>query len=84
MARLVTVTAYAVNSTAFESASPMTFPADNIVRISNASLKAKMSVPAASGSINSAFVVDIHQDNSTTQSSYLIAETQATIVTASE
>lgn len=84
MARLISVTAYAINSTSFNgAASPMLINADDIVKVTNATLSAKQSVPSASGSINSAIVYNAMYANQNETNSVLVGETLSTLVTAS-
>lgn len=83
MARLILATSYAQGSTVFDSASPMAICADNVIRISNATLSQKQSVPAASGSINSVILTNEPIDNSAQRNDYLVSETVAALITAS-
>ncbi len=83
MARLISITAYAADSTVYSSASPMLIGADQIIVVQNATLAAKKSVPAASGSINSRVVTNTETNNAGERHVYLVGETQATILTAS-
>jgi hypothetical protein len=83
MARLITTTVYAKDSTVFASPSTMALNCDFFVNVQNASLKSKMSVPAASGSINTSIITNEPMNNSGERHDYLIAETLSAIVTAS-
>lgn len=83
MARFVQITAYAKDSTQYASASPMLVNADNMVNVTNANLRSKMSVPSASGSINSQYVENDPDNNSGARHTYLIGETLGTLVTES-
>ncbi len=84
MARIIPVTAYARDTTQFSSASPMGLNVVDFVRVTNATTSQKKSVPSASGSINTAIVTNEPTDNSSENHDYLVAETLAALVTASE
>lgn len=83
MARLLSITAYAEDSTVYASASPMAINCENIKSVINASTGVKKSVPAASGSINSVIKLNTEDDNSGVNHTYLVGESIATLVTAS-
>jgi|HubBroStandDraft_5_1064220.scaffolds.fasta_scaffold33794_4 hypothetical protein len=83
MARLVSVTAYAKDSTAYSSASPLALNADNIKFVTNASTSLRQKFPAASGSINSVIMVNDESSNAGQDHEYIVAETISALVTAS-
>lgn len=83
MARLISTTVYAKDSTVFASPSTMALNCDFFVNVQNASLSNKQSVPAASGSINTSIITNEPIENSADRHLYLISETLAAIVTAS-
>lgn len=83
MARLILATAYAVGSTILASASPMAIAADDVIRVTNATLSQKQSNPSASGSINSAIRTSEAVNNSSEEQVYLVNETIAALITAS-
>jgi hypothetical protein len=83
MARLISATVYAHDSSVYASASPMAIGTDSIIVVQNASAANKKSNPAASGSINSRIVTNSLLNNEGQQHVYLVGETIATLVTAS-
>lgn len=83
MSKLILTTAYAKDSTNYSSASPILLTSESIVRVENASLAMKRSVPAASGSINSVILTNPELNNAGERQTYLVGETLAQLVTAS-
>lgn len=83
MARLISLTAYMVDSTTYASASVMAVTSDNIISVQNASANFKRSNPSASAQINSRVVVNDELNNAGERHVYGVGETIATIVTAS-
>lgn len=83
MARLIAITAYAVDSTTYASASPMAIGTDSIVNIQNATLTLKKQFPSASANINTRIRVNTDTNNEGEAHVYLVSETIAALVTAS-
>lgn len=83
MSRLISITAYAKDSTQFVSASPMVLNSDAIILAENASLHQRQSNPAASGSINTAITANYLQNNEGERHTFLISEVLSTLVTES-
>lgn len=83
MGKLISVTAYAKNSTPYVSASPNAIQEDWIKFATNASLQQKQSVPSASSSINTALNINFNDNNTGENSVWLIGETLSTLVTNS-
>lgn len=83
MARLVSLTVYAKDSTAYPSASTQLIAADNIKFAENASAKVKSDFPSASAAINSVVQVNTMMNNQGEDHTLIVGETLGSLVTAS-
>lgn len=84
MGKLISVTAYVLDSTPFASASLMAINADHFSRpAQNASTAQKQSNPAASGSINTIIYANWPSNNEGENHVILVSDSVATIVAGS-
>ena len=83
MGKLIAMTSYVLDGSAYPSASPISLQADWTKFAGNASVKQKQSNPAASGSINTVVYANWPTDNEGQNHVILISEEQSTLVTNS-
>jgi len=84
MGKLISVTAYVLDSTAFTSASVMAINADHFSRpAQNATLAQRQSNPAASANINTAIYANWPSNNEGENHIILVSDSLSTIVSGS-
>lgn len=83
MAKLISLTVYAKDSTAYTSASTQAYNSDAVLYAENASTNIKKSVPSASASINSVITLNYDTNNEGERHTLLVGDVLATIVSGS-